>query len=571
MNSKRVLVDSVFFDADGNQLEIHFNKALAEMPVREGNEELLMEKIRAVLPSDFSETKIDVFSNGVLFRELIPSYSRKNLTYDTKRLPQKGMPPERKNVVEPVKPYSKTNGLENANIVLWNSHGWYYESKLDRWEWQHARLFTTLEDILPTSLVVPFIAPMLENAGANIFITRERDWQINEVIADNDASTGKSKFRKPKNRTDKTEGFAIGNPPYDYENPFHLGTLENFEGGNKENVVEYISDFAVAGDYAVYVSYGKRDGKVTYRVHHSCGINDFVVDQSMGFGTWIYLGKFNFENGRNKNNGKVELITPKNSQFQCSADTVRLGSGLGQIVDDINAIYGCNWTRRGMWNAQYSEAYGLNVPTMLLELLSHQNFNDVRFMLHPKFKLDVSRAIYKRMLRYISKQNDYEYVVQLLPVDNVTSKCTNENTVELSWLLAGDPLEPTAKAEKHMVCQSEGSKGFDSGALTKNTNISIQILEKGRVCNFKITAINQGGESFPSGVISVGRSEKNKGDILIVNGFEIGSVCDQYDYDRSSPWLDDDSPGHGASYANLESNIFRGNTFDFSTIHGQSI
>ncbi len=728
VNGKRVSVDSVFFDAARNQLEIHFNKALAEMPVREGDEELLVDKIRRVLPSDFSETKIDVFSNGVLFRELIPNYNRKNLQYDTKRLPQKGMRPERKNVVERVKPYSITNGLENANIALWNSHGWYYETKLDRWEWQRARLFTTIEDILPTSLVLPFITPMLENAGANVFIPRERDWQINEVIVDNDASTGKSKFRKPKNRTHKTKGFSIGNPPYDHENPFQLGTAVNFEGGRKENVVEYIPDFDVAGDYAVYVSYGEGDGKVTYRVHHSGGINDFVVDQSMGFGTWIYLDKFNFENGRNKNNGKVELITPKNSQLIYSADAVRFGGGLGQmerkgktsqrarffegaryhlqfsgapdtlvwdlsegaddyaddykcrgewvnwlmgapfgptknnqypglnvpvdmafafhtdagilpnkeivgtlgiystdrdsvyfadgqskyasrdltdlvqtqIVDDINAVYGCNWARRGMWDSQYSEAYRPNVPTMLLELLSHQNLNDMRFMLHPKFKFDVSRAIYKGMLRFISTQNDYEYIIQPLPVDNITSKWTNENTVELSWLPVADPLEPTAKAKKYMVYQSEGSKGFDSGTLTENTNISIGNLESEKVYNFKITAVNQGGESFPSEVISVGRAEKSKGDILIVNGFDridgpaifegdslsgvlrqldngvaygfdIGTVGDQYDFDRSSPWLDDDSPGHGASYANLETNIFRGNTFDFSTIHGKSI
>jgi hypothetical protein len=48
-------------------------------------------------------------------------------------------------------------------------------------------------------------------------------------------------------------------------------------------------------------------------------------------------------------------------------------------------------------------------------------------------------------------------------------------------------------------------------------------------------------------------------------------VGDQYDFVKSSPWLDDDSPGHGASYANLETHVIPGNTFDFSQVHGASL
>ena len=53
-----------------------------------------------------------------------------------------------------------------------------------------------------------------------------------------------------------------------------------------------------------------------------------------------------------------------------------------------------------MWDRQYSEAWRPNVPVMLLELLSHQNLADMRFGLDPRFRFDVSRAIYKGMLRF---------------------------------------------------------------------------------------------------------------------------------------------------------------------------
>lgn len=92
-------------------------------------------------------------------------------------------------------PYTPTNGLQNRHIALWQSHGWYYEPKLDRWEWQRARIFQTVEDLYTQSYVLPFLVPMLENAGANVLLPRERDCQTAEVIVDNDGClTGRSVY-----------------------------------------------------------------------------------------------------------------------------------------------------------------------------------------------------------------------------------------------------------------------------------------------------------------------------------------------------------------------------------------
>ncbi len=65
---------------------------------------------------------------------------------------------------------------------------------LDRWEWQRAKLFGTVEDLSVMAYVIPYLTPMLENSGATVFLPRERDIQLNEVIVDNDRSTGRSEF-----------------------------------------------------------------------------------------------------------------------------------------------------------------------------------------------------------------------------------------------------------------------------------------------------------------------------------------------------------------------------------------
>ena len=47
--------------------------------------------------------------------------------------------------------------------------------------------------------------------------------------------------------------------------------------------------------YVSYYSLGESVDDAHYRVHHAGGITEFSVNQQMGGGTWIYLGKFHFE------------------------------------------------------------------------------------------------------------------------------------------------------------------------------------------------------------------------------------------------------------------------------------
>ncbi|MDX8340126.1 fibronectin type III domain-containing protein [Draconibacterium sp. IB214405] len=725
-NGKKVTLDTAYFSSANDTLYLHFNKALAEMPFRESSLAAVYDSIRQVLPDSLQDIPLNIQAFDLPLEELIPNYYRNKIPVDKNRLTPSDR--NRKNVVKKIRSYEISEGLDGANIAMWNSHGWYYEPSRDRWEWQRARLFTNLEDISPSSFVIPFIIPMLENAGANVFNARERDWQVNEVVVDNDRSTEKSKFKKPRKRNGAEKGFAYSGLIEGNTNPFKEGTAVSFESRNKSNVVTYIPDFPEAGEYGVYVSYAKGDGPVTYRVTHSGAVTDFQVDQRMGYGTWIYLDKFYFNAGKDKNVAKVELIAPEGEGKAFSADAVRFGGGMGnivrngrpgglarfyegarynlqysgapdtlvwnlyngeddykddymsrgewvdwlmgapfgptksrmapgleipidlafafhtdagilpdnkivgtlgiystdrdtsvfpdgqskyasrdltdliqtQIVSDINAVYKSNWTRRGMWNSQYSEAYRPQVPTMLLELLSHQNLEDAKYVLNPQFRFDVSRAIYKGMLRFVTAQNGQDYVVQPLPVDHLNARFTNENSVKLSWEPVLDELEPTSVSEKYMVYKRVGDNGFDNGTLVDKPEITIADLEPGKVYGFRVTAVNAGGESFPSETLAVGIAENSKGEVMIVNGFDridgpaifetdslagvlrfldhgvaygydVSTTGDQYDFERKSVWLDDDSPGFGASYADLETTIFRGNTFDFSMIHGKSL
>lgn len=45
-------------------------------------------------------------------------------------------------------------------------------------------------------------------------------------------------------------------------------------------------------------------------------------------------------------------------------------------------------------------------------------------------------------------------------------------------------------------------------------------IEPGLVYSFKVTAVNRGGESFPSEILSAYKAKNEKGKVLIVNGFD---------------------------------------------------
>lgn len=160
-----------------------------------------------------------------------------------------------------------------------------------------------------------------------------------------------------------------------------------------------------------------------------------------------------------------------------------------QVVDDLRKLYEPEFTRRGMWNKQYAEAYRSKVPTLLSELLSHQNFADMLQAHNPRFKFDVSRAYYKGILKFLTFQNGQKYVVQPLPVNHFQMSLEGKN-IRLSWSPVADELEPTAVAKSYKVYPRIVNGEFDNGLEVKVPTLVFSDLKPGVIYSFKVTAIN---------------------------------------------------------------------------------
>ena len=733
-------VDSVRIDRASRTLDVALNDAFAQVAWREESLASITREFETNMNPLFSDWDLRLTSLGVTLERLIPNLYR-NDGQDTSKLPP-SLHPAIRLTTDLDRPWRSDATLSGRHIAIWPSHGWYYEYQLDRWEWQRARLFQTVEDLFPMSIVVPYLAPMLEGAGAFVHMPRERDTQAAEVIVDlgEEGSPG-SRYMEIAEadvafRTGDSPGFAYRPELFD-ENPFELGSYRISRTAEVATAsASWIPHIPTSGKYAVYIAYGDEDNATRdarYTVYHSGGTTRFSVDQRMKSGTWVYLGTFSFDEGVNPDMARVDLSNLSSDPGKViSADAVRFGGGMGSIsrggqtsgrprftegaryymqfagmpdtlvynmaesesdyiddyrgraewvnylrgapfgpnkdrstrglgvpidlslafhtdagitksdalvgtlmiysstgtegerdfpdgmsrfanrdfgdilqttiVEDLRSKYDSTWTRRAIWDRDYSEAVRPNVPGVLLELLSHQNFADMRLGLDPRFKFDVARSVYKGMLRFLAGQYGFEPVVQPLPVWHMKAVLGIEGAIRVSWQPTVDPLESSAMPTGYVVYTRTGTSGYNNGQYVSDPTFEYRGAEKGVVYGFRVTAVNEGGESMLSEEVSAGRAkaDETEGEVLIVaafdrisapshveygpfrgftgfldegvpDGYDMSYVGDQYDFDVDSPWLDDDSPGHGASYSTFETQLLTGNTFDYPAIHGAAI
>lgn len=636
-----------------------------------------------------------------------------------------------------------TKGLDNRVIALWQSHGKYYDQGQQCWKWQRPRLFSTVEDLFSQGYVMPYLMPMLENAGAYVMSPRERDTSLTEIIVDTDGypegdfymSQGRHQWKEGE----RGSGFAYsGGQLTDGRNPFKEGTSETVEtvsekDEDEKSVAAWNADIPERGRYAVYVSYASHPNSATdarYRINHLGGSTDVTVNQQMGGGTWIYLGHYDLAKGKQKL-PVVELTNVSDDDDAVvSADAVKIGGGMGniarspkgdadlypvtsdaprytegarywlqwagmpkkvysesngendytddykcralwvnylaggspmlpdsaglkipidmalafhtdagttedgsvvgtlgiystdggnllgdgrsrvdcrllteavtdQVATDLRALHDPIWTLRGNRDRKYYEIRETKVPAMIIELLSHQNFDDMKYGLDPAFRFDVARAVYKGILRFLSRRYDTPYVVQPLPVGHFAIKAQGNRHYHLSWRQTFDQLEKTAYAKYYVVEERIGNGAFRPVATVTDLHYEVTITDN-QIHSYRIVAGNDGGTSFPSEVLALFDDGSGVPKVNIVNGFtrisapdtfyagefsgfdymSDGGVADvediittgrQYDYRPSSVYQNNDMPGYGASHGNMEKTITAGNTHDFVYLHGRAV
>lgn len=626
-------------------LNVQLSPSFAAQDFTASSVRFYYKRLAKALPRPYNKYKLTIIAGGLSIEQLVAgSKCEKGMPNAWGKTEYEGAPW----VMNDSRPYFVSHGLFDRHLSLWASHGRYYDGKKDRWKWQRPNLFGTTEDLFTQTIVIPYLIPMLENAGAVVFTPRERDWQKNEVIVDNGGRGYVEDSGKETWKTAQEKGFAYHAGTYrDGENPFTQGTARAVKATKKADVswASYQPNIPQGGKYAVYVSYQSLKNSVSdaqYIVMHKGQRTVFKVNQQMGGGTWVYLGTFDFDRGNNEFN-RVVVTNSSSESGVVTTDAVRFGGGMGNIErggscsgmprclegarysaqwagapysvysskngsddygDDINvrsnmtnwlaggstyvptlegkkvpielslavhsdagyttvndSIIGSlaicttsfndgrlnsgvsrmvshdfadslltglqrdisgkyrKWTRRYLWDRNYSETRKPEVPSAIIETMSHQNFADMRRGLDPNFRFTLARSLYKTILRFVNGNHSVPSVVQPLPVSNFRIERNSSGGLRLSWIAEKDEQEPTAVPTSYIVYTSEDGMGFDNGTVVYTSSFDFEAKKGVNYC-FKVTALNRGGESFPSETLAAYLSKSaHAKDILVVDGF----------------------------------------------------
>ena len=190
---------------------------------------------------------------------------------------------------------------------------------------------------------------------------------------------------------------------------------------------------------------------------------------------------------------------------------------LKNLVTDMKAKYG-EFGERYLWDRNYSETRLPEVPSAIIETLSHQSFPDMKLAQNPMGKFTIARSLYKSILRYVSSNHGRKYTVQPLPPNHFSVEVNALGVATLSWSPQTDKQEPSAIPSSYLLYIAEGRGGFDNGQMVKTAACQVK-LEPGKLYRFKVTAFNKGGESFPSETLSALYNPNAKKTVLVVNNF----------------------------------------------------
>ncbi|HHN94288.1 MAG TPA: hypothetical protein ENK17_05925, partial [Anaerolineae bacterium] len=238
-----------------------------------------------------------------------------------------------------------------------------------------------------------------------------------------------------------------------------------------------------------------------------------------------------------------------------------------ELIHDIRAGWDPDWTDRGEKLKNLGELRLLwdddptvRMPGALVEIAFHDNPDDAAALKEPAFEMLVARAIYQGIVKYFEQRDGIDLPLLPEPPTHLAVRNVGGGRVRLSWRpsptdtvgLRGDP------ATGYRVYTSTNGIGWSDGIpVSATTAYTLTGLSPGQLLFVRVSATNDGGESFPTETLAV-RVGDGAG-VLLVNGFDrLNSTMLVPDYDPIEGY-------------NLRMLLDRMNRYNYTIQHGEVI
>lgn len=192
-----------------------------------------------------------------------------------------------------------------------------------------------------------------------------------------------------------------------------------------------------------------------------------------------------------------------------------------EVISMIRQFWDPNWRDRGVRTAYFGElnpSHNPETPSMLIEVAFHDNVQDAMYILHPRFRYDISKAIYRGIVKYFAQRDNLQpHFLPETPLD-LKVIALEDGKVEVSWTPPPSGEYIGEPATGYYVYLSKDGYSFDNGHYTQETSYIIDNIDVGELIYVKVTAVNEGGESLPTPTLAA-ISGNVGSEILIVYGY----------------------------------------------------
>jgi len=220
--------------------------------------------------------------------------------------------------------------LSGVTVFVSAGHGWMYSSN-GYWYLERALIYDMVEDYGNLDQLNYFVH-YLYNAGATVVPFRPVGYQPVEVVLDNDdpgvTYTG-TWYNSSTSAYYYENGVTSSGVPYKWA----------YASTGETATARYTPNIPVTGFYPVYCWTKDGDDRVrqTYRIKHSGGISEVVVDHRMVGKGWIWLGNYYLTAGTTH---YVEITNASPDGGVVIADAIRFGNGMGDVARGSAGVSG---------------------------------------------------------------------------------------------------------------------------------------------------------------------------------------------------------------------------------------
>jgi N-acetylmuramoyl-L-alanine amidase len=312
-------------------------------------------------------------------------------------------------------------------------------------------------------------------------------------------------------------------------------------------VTEELADITTRPIYARWEHVGTGDDAV-YVSWHTNGHSGYQWDYS-GTVSYIY-------------NGEAKPTTPGSDILQRTVHD--------EIVQDIRVGWDSGWADLGKRSWVHGEVRELwepnldpterQIPGALFEIAYHDHPSDTDALKEPTFNMLVARAMYQGIVKYFEQRDGLNLTLLPEPPTHLTVRNIGDGSVRVSWQPSPtDALDLVGDAATgYLVYTSDNGVGWSDGVLVPGaTSTILTDLPADQVVYVRVTAVNAGGESFPTETLAARVGDP--AEILLVNGF---------DRLNSSMLVDEVDPVEGYNKRML---LDRMNRYDYVIQHAEAI